>query len=40
MEKNIYHYMSEEKKLKLKEHPKKYCEAKKSLNIITNKIVL
>ena len=31
--------MSEEKKQKLKEYQKNYCETKKSLNIIINKIV-
>ena len=30
MEKNRYHNMSEEKKQKLKEYPKKYPKAKKS----------
>ena len=31
--------MPEEKKIKLKEYQKKYCETKKYLNIIINKIV-
>ena len=37
MEKSRYHNMSKEKKQKLKEYHKKYCEAKKSK--YNNKIV-
>ena len=37
--KNRYHNMSEEKKQRLKEYQNKYREAKKTLNIIMNKIV-
>ena len=38
--KNRYRNMSEEKKKRLKEYQKNYREAKKSLNIMINKIVL
>ena len=38
--KNRYRNMSEEKKKRLKEYQKNYREAKNSLNIMINKIVL
>ena len=39
-DKNRYRNMSEDKKKRLKEYQKKYCEAKKSINIIMNNIFL